>query len=119
MLFRPLVPLRIPSGWLVVFNNLVELPSLETLTADERDAYLSQDLLSLQSSAPAGHVIDVGWRPDGDPSGSYRLRVVTEPGSTVAVRLDTRDLGAIRDAIELCALRLNEGMSVDAIQQEL
>jgi hypothetical protein len=119
--FRPLVPLRIPSGWEVVFNNLVELPPVEALTAEERDTYLTQDLLSLRSSAPAGspsagHTIDVGWSPDGDASGSYRLRVVGESWSDAPIRLDSAQLEVIRDAIGLCANRLNEGASVTTIQ---
>jgi hypothetical protein len=122
--FRPLVPLRIPSGWEVVFNNLVELPPVDALTALERDAYLAQDLLSLRSSAPAGSpsaglTIDVGWSPDGDASGAYRLRVVGESWSDVAIRLDSTHVEVIRDAIALCASRLNEGSSVATIQSLL
>lgn len=124
MLFHPLVSLQVPSGWHVVFNNLVELPPVETLTAEECDAYLSQDLLSVQSTATtgtpsAGYVIDVGWTPDGDPAGAYRLRVVMDSWSTIALRLETRHLDVVRDAIGLCALRLNEGVPVDAIQHQL
>ena len=119
--FRPLVPLRIPSGWEVVFNNLVELPPVERLTAEERDTYLAQDLLSLRSSAPAGspsagYTIDVGWSPDGDASGSYGLRVVGKSWSDVVIHLDSAQVEVIRDAIGLCANRLNEGSSVATIQ---
>ena len=122
--FYPLVPLRIPSGWEVSFNNLVELPPVESLTAEDRDAYLSQDLLSLQSRAPvgtpsAGYVIAVGWRPDGDPAGSYRLHVIKESWSDIVVRFESVRLDVICEAIGLCASRLNEGARVDAIQAQL
>lgn len=121
MPFRLLVPLRIPSGWEVVFNNLVELPLVDALSAEERDAYLTQDLLSLRSSAPpgspsAGLTIDVGWSPHGDAAGAYRLRVVGESWSDVLIRLDSAHLEVIRDAIGLCASRLNEGSSAATIQ---
>ena len=122
--FHPLVPLRIPSGWAMAFNNLVELPPMEELTAAQRDAYLSQDLLSLESIAPAGgasagYMIDVGWTPDGDPAGAYRLRVVRESWSDIPIRLDSAHLEVIRDAIGLCANRLNEGAPVETIQRLL
>jgi hypothetical protein len=122
--FHRLVPLRIPSGWEVRFNNLVELRSPTTLTEEERDAYLSQDLLLLRSTAPepgpsAGFVLDVGWTPDGSLDGAYRLRVGREAGGEPQVRLDSVHVEIVRDAIELCLNRLNEGLSLERIQRLL
>jgi hypothetical protein len=118
-----LAALRIPSGWQVVFNNLVELPPMETLTAEDRDSYLSQDLLQLRSTAragsSAGYTIDVGWRPDGDATGAYRLRVVRESWDDVVIKLDTPDLAAICRAIDTCTWRLAEGVSPEMIQVEV
>jgi hypothetical protein len=123
--FRRLVPLRIPSGWAVEFNNFAELDPPETLSAEDRDAYLSQDLLAIRSMArddwpSSGYVLFVGWYPDGDPAGSYALRLSgAGAGSGGEVHLDTVHAEIVRDAIELCLHRLNEGASPERIQQLL
>jgi len=119
--FRRLVPLRIPSGWAVEFNNFVELESPGALSQSHRDAYLSQDLLRIRSMAPetwhtAGHAVHVGWFPDRDPAGAYTLSVETGAAVTV-VELTTAHAPVIRDAVELCLNRLNEGAAPDFIQR--
>jgi len=119
--FRPLIPLRIPSGWEVGFNNFVELG--DAPDAQDRAAYLTQDLLSIRSTAPegapgAGWELDLGWRPDGDAAGAYRL-VLVDAGGESRVRLESRHAEVIRDAVALCLNRLNEGTPAEQIQQLL
>lgn len=116
--FRPLVPLRIPSGWEVRFNNFVEIE--DDMDASERAAYLSQDLLSIRSTAPegspaAGWALDLGWRPDGDPDGAYRL-VLLDPEGGRASGLESRHAEVARDAVAVCLNRLNEGAAPELIQ---
>lgn len=116
MPFRRLVPLRIPSSWEVTFNNFVEIDDPASLDAAERDAYLSQDLLSLRSPR---YVLDLGWRPDGDPAGSYRLAVMTPEWEDTGIELVTRSAPVVRDAIELILHGLNAGDAVQRIQAKL
>jgi hypothetical protein len=124
MVFRRLVPLRIPSGWAVDFNNFVELGAPDSLSATDREAYLTQDLLSIRSTAPddapsSGLILDVGWRPDGDPAGRYRLQVVRPGWQQTGIELSSRRSEIIRDAIEVCLHRLNAGDTPDRVQQIL
>jgi hypothetical protein len=119
--FRPLIPLRIPSGWEVRFNNFVELPG--DLGARERAAYLSQDLLSIRSTAPegaptAGWELDLGWHPDGDPAGVYRLTLI-DPDGRPAARLESVYAEVARDAVAVCLNRVNEGAGPELIQRLL
>jgi hypothetical protein len=121
---RHLVPLRIPSGWAVEFNNFVELGRPESLSAGDRDAYLAQDLLSIRSTAPeganaSGLILDVGWRPDGDPAGRYLLQVVRANWDETGIELASRRSEIIRDAIEVCLHRLNAGDPPQRVQQIL
>lgn len=51
---RGLVPLGVPSGWIVVFNIFVAFGEDEVLTAAERSAYLSQDILSMENTRSNG-----------------------------------------------------------------
>ncbi len=119
--YRPLVALRIPSGWEVRFNNFVELGVLDQLAEPDRDAYLSQDLLMIRSTAPAGapaagYVLDLGWAPHGDPGGTYRLRVLGEDANAPVVRFESQHPQVVRDAVSVCLNRLNEGAGPEVIQ---
>ncbi len=111
-----LAALRIPAGWEVVFNNFVEITDPAALDADQRDAYLSQDLLLLRSR---GYVLDLGWRPDGDPAGSYRLAVTTAAGEDTAIKLVARSSAIVRLATELVLLGLAAGDTPLRIQAKL
>ncbi|MBL8797130.1 MAG: hypothetical protein JNM56_24730 [Planctomycetia bacterium] len=73
----PLQPLRIPTGWLVEYNNgLHEIDPLpELLPGDERYFLFKQDMLQLHH-ARHNRLLDVGWYPDGDlETGRYKLVV--------------------------------------------
>jgi hypothetical protein len=116
-----LIPLRIPSGWVVRFNNFADLPG--DIGAGERAAYLSQDLLAIRSTAPAGAPaagweLDVGWHPDGDPAGAYRLTLIDSDGREAA-RLESVYTEVTRDAVAVCLNRLNEGAGPEVIQRLL
>ena len=102
------------------FNNFVELGPPETLGPEDRDAYLSQDVLAIRSTAPAGpsagYALDVGWSADGDPAGEYRLAVFRPGAESAAIRLASSSAEVIRDAVAVCLNRLNEGASPEKIQ---
>ncbi len=70
-----LQPLRIPSEWLVSFNEFMEY---NIKTDDQSDALycLTEDLLQLHSEIiddKTSVIIDLGWYPDGDKNGCYKL----------------------------------------------
>lgn len=71
-----LQPLRVPSGWVVSYNLLVELdPDATGFERDEVAAYFREDLLQFVRPA-CNRLVDVGWYPDGDlADGQYRLVV--------------------------------------------
>src|SRR5437867_3985721 len=106
----PLVPLRIPSTWGIVFNNFVEL----TLDEPEiiKQQYLNEDLLSIERIAftgsrwvsdDEGHVLDLGWYERQGSEALYRL-VVSRKGSLsegILVR-ESRSWQSIAAMIERC-----------------
>ena len=111
-----LVPLRIPAGWTVVTNAFVDIEDPGALTKDEQAAYLAQDLLQLR----AGNLIlDVGWTPDGDPAGRYRLELVEAGWARTFVRLEHRSAGFIREAIDLCLAELARDADPESLEQLL
>ena len=65
-----LQPLKIPSGWTVVWNLLTETdPTEETIHE------FAGSLLLVNSSTRL-KAIDVCWQPEADINGAYRLQVV-------------------------------------------
>lgn len=117
---RELLPLRIPNGWAVIFNNFVEFDELEDLDPMEVESYLSQDILTISqfrptesgwATTPQGLILDVGWRPDGDLSGEYRMRVV-DVDWDVKLRFEHRSPRVVRYAVETCLRLLSEGTAV-------
>ena len=71
----PLQPLRIPTGWMVSFNDgLYEIdPSAETIPADKHICFFKEDMLQLHH-AHYNRLLDVGWYPEGNlQRGEYAL----------------------------------------------
>jgi hypothetical protein len=71
----PLQPLRIPSGWTVIYNDgLFEIdPVPEAIPADKRRWFFKEDMLLLQHTH-CNRLLDVGWYPSGDlERGEYAL----------------------------------------------
>lgn len=85
MEMRKLQPLQIPGGWTVNFNDFMDIDPAEI--SDENDwlVYFSEDLLYISTeitrkrnkqmeSQTLG--IDLGWYPEGDPNGSFKLQAI-------------------------------------------
>lgn len=72
-----LQPLRIPGGWLVSYNDgLYEVDPIEAEGAERW--MFKEDLLQLKRPT-SGHLIDVGWFPDGNlKDGEYAVVVCFE-----------------------------------------
>lgn len=81
-----LQPLRIPPHWTMELNKLEDIDP-ETLTPeDESWLYaFNEDILYMSSKVSRKRndkteeqtfIIDLGWYPDGDPSGNFVLQAV-------------------------------------------
>lgn len=66
-----LQPLKIPSGWTVDWNLLIDTDPTEDTIHD----FTGSSLL-LISSHTRLKAIDVSWRPEGDINGVYQLQVI-------------------------------------------
>ena len=76
----PLQPLRISKGWTVDYNEFTEIEpysdiKVEGLPDEDVWELFLQDLLQLKHEA-YGIIIDLGWTPEADPDGSYKLTVI-------------------------------------------
>lgn len=72
----PLQPLRIPTGWSVTFNDFCEIDP-ETIRDPDSMlwSYFHEDML-LMEHAHISLLVDLGWYPDGDSTGTFRAIVV-------------------------------------------
>lgn len=75
-----LVSLDAMGDWDVAYNQLYDLDPSEVIHIQEQipsvwALVFVQDLLQLINSKD-GSLIDVGWYPDGDAEGSYKIELV-------------------------------------------
>ena len=68
-------PLRIPSGWMVTQNHFYDIVPSEVLNEGRLDYPFVQDVLQLHNQH-LRMTLDLGWYPDGDPNGSFRLVLI-------------------------------------------
>lgn len=83
-----LQPLRIPGGWTVVFNKLKNLEPKELAEQDKRWIFSFTEnilymytILSRKRNSKVEQqklAIDLGWYPDGDPYGKFRLLAILD-----------------------------------------
>lgn len=100
-----LQPIRIPiSDWRFVYNKLESLEP-DDLSADDPawNFTLTQDILNMRSDRGEQTVIiDLGWYPDGDPSGEYRLiALLDENYLDPILEFTSRSTREIVDTLEL------------------
>jgi hypothetical protein len=69
-------PLRVPSGWLINWNALLELDPTEE---NVRAGYFGGSSLFSATHEHTRLGVDVEWRPQDDPHGQFKLRVQYAP----------------------------------------
>jgi hypothetical protein len=73
---KSLQPLRIPSGWQISFNIFMEIdPLLQDINNFDPGLDFSQDLLQI-NNLQKDITVDLGWYPDHDPTGEYKISVI-------------------------------------------
>lgn len=72
----------------ILFNSLHEDPD---------PALLMQDILGVR--LPSGHVIDVGWYPQFDPEGRYKITLSNADFSRTFAVIYTRDVREVAEVV--------------------
>jgi hypothetical protein len=102
-----LMPLRIPGLWWVVKNDFYDVdPELRDGILYPSGIFI-EDILSIQRHNPWGgvpiehdYVLDLGWYPDQDPQGRYRLVVLRHNWEKSLCAFESRERVAVRDTME-------------------
>jgi hypothetical protein len=91
--------LTVPAPWELRYHELRAIEPDSLNPGDEVWGWFTEDLLQLEH--PAGILIDAGWRPDGDPSGRFRLVVIRDQDwSNPLDKLETRSLQKLVSAVQ-------------------
>ncbi|MCR2806074.1 hypothetical protein [Paenibacillus soyae] len=70
-----LVPLRISSGWRVTYNEFFEADPDSFVDENHKHAWeFKEDLLQLDHDRK--RTLDLGWYPEFNPKGKYRLVLI-------------------------------------------
>lgn len=94
------VAIRVPEGWRITYNEL-GLIEPDALPDDSPEWIgLGEDLLQIVNEA-GDLLLDVGWYPDGQPAGSFALKLVSDgEWQTPLVDWRTRSLAALVAEVE-------------------
>lgn len=94
---RVLVP---PPGWTVAFTNLTEQEPDDLDPDGPRDAWFwfLEDLAYFRRDDGVG--VDIGWYPDQDPAGRYRVAHVDDAWTPLSPPLETRSLAEVVAQVE-------------------
>lgn len=106
-----LVPLSIPSGWAVIHNSFGDEDPVVSDGSIINDEFYNEDLLSIEPiqfnginwvTDQNGYALDLGWYPESDPEGCYRLVVLRGDWNNVVVQFESKQRYEISQVIKQC-----------------
>jgi len=105
MTFRPI---PVSGGWKMAVNNYHDLNGNTIVDwNDPRRRELNATMLGLKSEA--GFIVDVGWTPEADISGNYRLELLSADWKNTYLEYETKDLMDLEKILfPLLSLQENE-----------
>lgn len=111
----------------MIFNIFMEFENIETISAEDAESYLSDDILSIEevryvpgegwSTDPEGWILDLSWRDPGNVNGEYRLSAFFRGDPDSMATFKSRSCHAVRDAIDLALERMVASRSVERVSQ--
>ena len=106
--------LRIPTGWTVIWNQFYEVEpdaDIEIAGLPDGDVWelFLQDLLQLQNGNRK-LLLDLGWVPEANPQGRYKLTLVeNEDWIHPVATYESRDKDDIVEQIDLWLIKIASG----------
>jgi hypothetical protein len=104
-----IIPLKIPSGWAILNNNCFNDAEMIVVNGSiQNDASFKEDILSISQIAYVdekykvlenGYWLDLGWYPDSNPSGSYKLVLFRDNWNNKMIEFKSKNKVEIQAAI--------------------
>ncbi|MEQ9235911.1 hypothetical protein [Coleofasciculus sp. E2-BRE-01] len=125
-MYTKLFPLKIPSGWAVIHNSFGDQDPVIDNGCIVNDEFYSEDLLSIEPIRfngttwiidHNGYALDLGWYPESDPNGCYRITLLRGNWNNVILKLESRDRYKICAVIEQCFNLITQGINDEEISR--
>ncbi|MDZ7951658.1 hypothetical protein [Nostoc sp. DedQUE09] len=125
-MYTKLFQLKIPSGWAIIHNSFGDEDPVVCDGVIVNDEFYNEDLLSIEriqfnetdwSTDLTGHVFDLGWYPESDPKGSYRLTLLRGDWNNVVVQFESKDRVKIHAIIEKLFDLITQGVDDQEISR--
>lgn len=106
-----ITPLRIPYGWAVLYNSFFEDDMIIKNNKIENYLSFKEDLLFIKECRysnedyrviPDGYELYLGWFPDSNPNGKYRLLLIKGEMTNILIDYKSKDKRMIVKVIESC-----------------
>ncbi len=118
-MYHKLIPLKIPSGWVVIHNTFGdEEPKIEDGTIIN-DEFYNENLLSIEQMYfdgqnwqinPQGYILDLGWYPEANPEGCYRLTLLKSNWENIIAEVESKKHEVIQYFIKRCFNLILQGI---------
>ncbi len=121
-----LFSLKIPGGWAIIRNSFGDVEPDVKNGVIVNDEFYGEDLLSIEplrlSEAgwlvdTSGYALDLGWYPEANPQGHYRLTLMKGGWDDVVIQCESPDRHQIHRLIEQCFTLIAQGVA-DAVLAE-
>lgn len=100
MINNYLESLKIPGGWEIVQNKFLDIEPEQLNREDDAWFEFTQDILQMQHKRK-NVTIDLGWYPDIDPSGHYRVVAIKDANWENPIEeYESRNKDEIKNKIE-------------------
>ena len=125
-MYQKLIPFKIPSGWAVIYNSFGYEEPIIVNKRIINDEFYNEDLLSIELIKFNGdnwitdennYTIDLGWYPEADPNGNYRLVLLKEDWDNIIVEIESKHHQKIANVIEQLFDLISQGVDDKQIKE--
>ncbi|MCA1993416.1 MAG: hypothetical protein LDL41_15455 [Coleofasciculus sp. S288] len=125
-MYRQLVPLSIPSGWAIIYNSFGDEDPIISNGSIVNDEFYGEDLLSIEPirfngtnwiTDRTGYAFDLGWYPESDPDGCYRLTLIRGDWNNVVIQFESKKRHEVSQVIKQCFDLIAQGVDEQEISR--
>lgn len=108
-----LQPLRISCGWEIIQNKFIDIEPSSIIDEDDKLWFhFTEDILQLRHKE-RNIIIDLGWYPDIEPTGNYRVVAVKdEDWENPIDRFESRSKEEITAKIEQLIKKFSQNLNI-------
>ncbi|NJR67254.1 MAG: hypothetical protein HC771_00285 [Synechococcales cyanobacterium CRU_2_2] len=126
-MYEKLFSIKIPGGWAVTHHAFGDVDPVVNDGVIVNDEFYSEDLLVIEPLRfdgggwvvdQSGYAFDLGWYPEANPEGFYRLTLLKGGWDDVIVQFQSRDRHQVHRLIEQCFSWVAQGAGDEEIARQ-